>query len=675
MVHFSRLPLFADETNMTKGLVRVILIALAISLWSCQTGLCAPIQLSPAEQAWLKQHPQVHVRVSSAYPPFEFFDKGSYQGLAYDYLMLVGQRLGIEFVPVPDLTWSQSLESIRNREQVELILLITRTQEREQFLNFTHDYISFPWVIFSRRDSGFIGQISDLSGKTVAVEQGFITADWLKRDVKTVRLKEYPDSESAIEAVTLNSADAYVGNLAIGTYLIEKNGLTNLKVAGPTPYGDDPLAMGVRKDWPELAGMIDRVLLNLTEEEHQTIRQRWLSLRVEYGLRTLDIVKWVLAVLAIASIWVINLRWTVKRRTAELQKEVKLRQDKELALATQSAQMTSIFDSLEAVVYVADMETLQILYLNKYGCLQFGEDWQGHSCFEFFHIDQTSACSFCNNDELVVNGAPGPPITYEQHNEKTNRWYQCIGRAIYWPDDRLVRIEIAVDISERLEMDRMKDEMISALGHEVRTPLTAMIGYAELMIDLDLPAAQRREYLGIICQESGRLAELFDNFLNLQTIKIGKGVKNFQSVKVESILNQAIDLFKGASRKHLLKLDCQADLPEINGDADLLHRAFLNLISNAIKYSPDGGSVAVAAYRSDDSIVVKVSDEGLGIDSSAYKRIFESFYRIDNSNNRRIGGTGLGLPLVKETVSLHGGEVWVESQVGKGSSFYVSLPF
>jgi signal transduction histidine kinase/ABC-type amino acid transport substrate-binding protein len=647
----------------------------ALVLW-CGPAVVygAPLQLSQAEQNWLKQHPRVRVRISPSYPPFEFLDQGKYQGLAYDYLMVVGQRLGIEFVPVPELNWTESLEGLRNRQQVDLILLITRTPEREPYMNFTRDYITFPWVIFSRKDGGFIGRLSDLGGKAVAVEQGYITAEWLKRDIKSVRLKEFPTSAEAIEAVALDRAEAYVGNLAIGTYLIEKKGLVNLKVAAPTPYGDDPLAMAVRKDWPELVSMIDRVLLELSPEEHQAIRQKWLSLRVEHGVRTADIVKWVLIVGVIALLWVLHLRRTVRNRTAQLSAEIRLRQEKELALENQSAQMSAIFDSLEALVYVVDMETMQLLYLNRYGRHVFGDDWASKPCFEFFQKGQSVQCPFCTNDKLVVAGVPQPAIVWEHHNEKSKRWYQCIDRAILWPDGRLVRMEIAIDITERKEIDQFKDEMLSVVGHEIRTPLAGIMGYSELMLDMDFPPEKQKEYLGIIYRESERLAELFDNFLSLQALKIANSTAHFLPISIHTVLEDSVALLRGASRSHRIQLDCLPELPMFKGDAEQMHRVFLNLISNAIKYSPGGGQVSIAAYRSDDNLVVRVTDEGIGIDLTAQERIFEPFYRIDNRDSRAVGGTGLGLSLVKETVSLHGGQVWVESQVGKGSSFFVSLP-
>jgi signal transduction histidine kinase len=167
---------------------------------------------------------------------------------------------------------------------------------------------------------------------------------------------------------------------------------------------------------------------------------------------------------------------------------------------------------------------------------------------------------------------------------------------------------------------------------------------------------------------------MFDNVLNLQALKVVNVAPDFQNVRIDELLKGATDLFRGASRDHQLQLYCEEDLPVVKGEAELLHRVFLNLISNAIKYSPAGGLVAVAAYRTNAAVIISVADEGIGIAKPVQDRIFESFFRVDNTDSRRTSGTGLGLALVREAVSQHGGRVWVESEEGKGSTFFVSLP-
>ncbi len=123
-----------------------------------------------------------------------------------------------------------------------------------------------------------------------------------------------------------------------------------------------------------------------------------------------------------------------------------------------------------------------------------------------------------------------------------------------------------------------------------------------------------------------------------------------------------------------MTVDCPPDLPNARGNCQQLRQVFNNLVSNAVKYSPAGGEISLRGSREDDSIIVMVSDEGIGIPPEAREMVFERFYRVDNSDRRAIGGTGLGLALVKEIVVAHGGSVWVESEVGRGSTFFVSLP-
>ncbi|MET0106535.1 MAG: transporter substrate-binding domain-containing protein, partial [Sedimenticola sp.] len=170
---------------------------------------------------------------------------------------------------------------IGEREHYDLILDMKRTPERERQIAFTQDYLQFPWVIIIREESGFIGGVQDLSGKTVAVERGYVMQEKLQNEYPGISLLETETSQAAIEAVATGRADAYIGNLANATHQIQKHGLDNLKIAAPTPFDNHDQAMGVRKDWPELASIIDKAIATMTPEEHQEIRNRWMSVRYE----------------------------------------------------------------------------------------------------------------------------------------------------------------------------------------------------------------------------------------------------------------------------------------------------------------------------------------------------------------------------------------------------------
>jgi len=346
----------------------------------------------------------------------------------------------------------------------------------------------------------------------------------------------------------------------------------------------------------------------------------------------------------------------------------------EEALREQFSQLSTIFDSLNAVVYVADLEDYRLLYINSYGASLFGGKWQGKKCHELLQADQVSPCGFCTNDRLVRDGEPQPPYIWEFRNTLTGRWFQCIDRAMRWTDGRLVRIEIAVDITERKEIERIREEMVSALSHEMRTPLTAMIGFTELLLEQEVDGEARREYLGIIHKESERLNELINTFLQLQRHRSQSELARFIPLPVRQQLEKAVAVYTGISPGHRLVIDCPTDLLEMRGDEEQVHQLLCNLLSNAIKYSPDGGVITVGAMLDGRSVVLSVRDEGIGIPADLQELIFDKFYRVDNTDSRRIGGTGLGLALVREIVALHSGRIWVESEPGKGSTFFVALP-
>lgn len=363
----------------------------------------------------------------------------------------------------------------------------------------------------------------------------------------------------------------------------------------------------------------------------------------------------------------------IEREIREAGERQRRRQAEE-AIHTQFNQISTIFDSLNAMVYVMDMENFELIYLNKYGTQLFGEDWEGKPCYEVIQGGKTVPCDFCSNDKLLIDGKPLPPYIWEYRNETSSRWYQCIDKAIRWTDGRLVRMEIAIDITERKEMERMKDEMISAVSHEMHTPLTAMLGFTEFLLENEVDRDQQKNFLRTIYKETERLNELINNFLQLQRLKASTVKFRISPVKVRLLLDDAVSLYAASAKNHRFSVECPPDLPPVRGNEEQLYQAICNLISNAIKYSPEGGTIAIGAAADDGMITIRVQDEGIGIPPEFHDKIFDRFFRVDNSDRRKVGGAGLGLTLVREIVAAHGGRVRVESIPGKGSTFFVTLP-
>jgi two-component system, OmpR family, phosphate regulon sensor histidine kinase PhoR len=233
------------------------------------------------------------------------------------------------------------------------------------------------------------------------------------------------------------------------------------------------------------------------------------------------------------------------------------------------------------------------------------------------------------------------------------------------------------DVTELRRLERVRTEFVANVSHELRTPLTSIRGYLETLLDgaLDEPANARR-FLDIAHTHAERLSRLVDDLLQLSDIETGKLVLKPAPLVLYDVAADVIAFFeKQASRKSLtLRNHVPPDL-RMQADWDRLTQILVNLVDNAVKYTPEQGQITLGASSGAKGLVnVWVADTGIGIPSTDLPRITERFYRVDKARSRELGGTGLGLAIVKHLVQAHGGELWLESELGKGTTVYFSLP-
>jgi signal transduction histidine kinase len=239
----------------------------------------------------------------------------------------------------------------------------------------------------------------------------------------------------------------------------------------------------------------------------------------------------------------------------------------------------------------------------------------------------------------------------------------------------LGRLFVLRDVTRETEAERTRSALVASVSHELRSPLTAISGYTDTLLhDGPWDATTQQEFLEVISLSASRLAALVDNLLDAATLEAGALRLQREPVRVERIAERVLAqrrLLAGACSLHL---ETRPGLPLADADPLRVEQVLANLVDNAIKYSPNGGAIRVRLSLTDDHMLsVSVGDEGIGIPSQHLERLFERFYRVEGST-RAVKGAGLGLYICRSLVESHGGQIWVQSQVGRGSTFAFTLP-
>ena len=243
--------------------------------------------------------------------------------------------------------------------------------------------------------------------------------------------------------------------------------------------------------------------------------------------------------------------------------------------------------------------------------------------------------------------------------------------------------ELKLANDKLMELDKMKDTFLSTVSHELRTPLTSIKSFAEILLTYDEDRDTQREFLTIINDESDRLTKLINDFLDLSKIEAGRMQWETVELSLTPVIKQAINITQAIAKEKTLEVSFTEtpNLPNVFCDKDRLVQVVTNLLSNAIKFNPESGEITVKTEvvaekgKQDSSMVVtSVSDSGIGIAPEDFGAVFEKFKQVGDTLTDKPKGTGLGLPISKEIIEHYGGEIWVESQLRKGSTFFFSLP-
>ena len=242
-------------------------------------------------------------------------------------------------------------------------------------------------------------------------------------------------------------------------------------------------------------------------------------------------------------------------------------------------------------------------------------------------------------------------------------------------------IVVIHDVTEQRKSEQARREFVANVSHELRTPLTNVKSYAETIAETTedgdrLPPELEQQFLGVIISEADRMTRIVQDLLTLSKFDYGKMEMNISRFSFAATVRnvceaEAID---AKNHSHTLTVDVPDELPEVNGDKERIEQVLMNVISNAIKYTPDGGHITVRAGVRDQFVWASVEDDGIGIPEKDLPQLFERFYRVDKARSRESGGTGLGLSIAREIMSQHKGDILLDSVYGQGTTVTVTLP-
>lgn len=648
------------------------------------------IDLTGEERAWLDANHTVRVRVGN-YPPY-MLSKPTPSGMSVDYLNAIAKHLGFKVEFIPDtLDWPASTQDVMGeRRHYDLLLTMTRSPEREQQFALTKDYLSAPWVIYARQNSPYIIGLDSLNGKIVAAEKGYVITKKLKADYPAIRILEVASSVDALAAVATGQANAYVGNLANASYLIKQQQLNNLVVAAPTQYGINLQAMAVRKDWSVLAGMIDKGLAALTAEERHDISQKWGVLevrpRIDYALIWKVSLGFLLILMAVL-VWnhiIRRQKLAISKSEAELQKN--------------KNRLQMVLEKMPAVVIIKDLE-LRHQFVNsefEYILQMKREDVLSKTDYEIFprevaeriQEEDLKAIKLKKNIQVWTDVPHPDGSMHEFFGNKTpilDEQGHVVELLIVSHDTnerKLHEVELKKAKETAEAANQAKSTFLANMSHELRTPLNAILGFSEMLGRDSETSADQRAKITTINRSGEHLLAMINDVLDLAKIEAGRVELEPEAIELPQLLEDVGRMFEVRAESSGLRFNLEID-PKISrfikADPGKLRQILINLLGNAVKFTREGGvalrarTLSVTGDPAMVTLQLEVEDSGPGIFAEQLQHIFEPFVQAGHSSSNT-EGTGLGLAIVKSFIGLMGGEIGVESEMGKGSLFHIKLP-
>ncbi len=341
-----------------------------------------------------------------------------------------------------------------------------------------------------------------------------------------------------------------------------------------------------------------------------------------------------------------------------------------------NTKLQSTLASMNEALFAVD-KTYKIILINPVAMTLFNIEEENVYGKHILEVVRNNKLHNLFKDILENNNLGETEVTIDYPVVKTLRVFTNFIRLEMDPNRIIGVMALIQDITEVRRLENMRSDFVANVSHELKTPLTSITGFIETLKNGSIENEMvRNRFLDIIEIETERLTRLIDDLLSLSAIESNSIFSKRDTIETHEILSEVGVIVEGLIEQKRMEfiVEIESSLPNIKGNKDWFKQMLLNLVENALKYTPEEGTVKVLVYKRYDNIFISVKDKGIGIPKEDIPRLFERFYRVDKARSRKVGGTGLGLAIVKHIVISFKGEIKVNSEVGKGSEFIVRIP-
>jgi PAS domain S-box-containing protein len=615
-------------------------------------------------------------------PPDAYFNEdGEYVGLAVDFTHEIEKHLNRKLPLKHFSVWPDLMDYSKSADNF-IIVGIARTKEREEFLNFTNSFIQIPYVIITQKDAQ-IKSMDDLKNKKVCITKGYAVKEYLEEYYPQLTTNEVNSDVSGLKDVSSGIYDAVIINQLYFTFIVEEEGIGNLKIAGESGYSNR-LSAAVSKKNPDLFKLIDKAVDQISKKRQKELYRKWIynspkniSKIIIYII--LGSTGFTLITILIMWLWLSHLRKQVEKATQTIRNSEK--------------RYRSLVENSTDAIYILHNHKLVLINKRFISLFGYSEKELQEPDFDYlnllapeyrdFLIEKTSDISD-NNDTSAYDEFIG--IT----KNKERIYLEIATNSIHFDDQNAVQ-GIIHDITERKqkelelvnarnraeESDRLKSAFLANMSHEIRTPMNGILGFADLLKSQNYSREEQARFIGIIQKSGNRMLSTINNIIDISKIESGVETVEIELVNFRVMIKDLYQFFLPEAKKRGLQLILTEPKDTLHdsfySDDYKLNSILTNLIKNALKFTREG-TITVGYSFSDNQVAFHVTDTGIGVAKDKQESIFNQFVQADNSSSRGFEGSGLGLSISKGYVDLLGGKIRMESKLHKGTSFYVKIP-